>query len=245
MKKILLLLSICMFLSISSMARTYVLVTGVSSYQNSQMNLSQTTKDAKEFSKVIETQTKDVTLLTSKYANKENILEKLQAICNRAGENDRIVFFYSGHGGRGGLYVYDGFLLYLDIINTLNTSKAKEKFVFIDACNAGSVNINVQVNLESTSLNDDAEGTDITFMVSSRGDEYSMEGVAVGASFFTQALLKGMRGKADDNGDKLVTIKELFKYVYNDVTRRTKSRQHPQLIAPKEMIDVVVMDWTK
>ena len=233
MKKILLLLSICMFLSISSMARTYVLVTGVSSYQNSQMNLSQTTKDAKEFSKVIETQTKDVTLLTSKYANKENILEKLQAICNRAGENDRIVFFY------------DGFLLYLDIINTLNTSKAKEKFVFIDACNAGSVNINVQVNLESTSLNDDAEGTDITFMVSSRGDEYSMEGVAVGASFFTQALLKGMRGKADDNGDKLVTIKELFKYVYNDVTRRTKSRQHPQLIAPKEMIDVVVMDWTK
>ncbi len=244
MKKIIL-LTISVLFVLSMSARTYVLVTGVSSYENSQMNLSQTTKDAKEFRKVIETQTKDVTLLTSKYANKENILEKLRAICNRAGENDRIVFFYSGHGTTGGLYVYDGMLLYLDLINTLNISKAKEKFVFIDACNSGSVDINVQVDRDNPSATGEPDSTDITFMVSSKGEELSIEASHVGASYFTQALLKGMRGKADDNGDKKITVVELFKYVYNDVTRRTKSSQHPQLIAPKEMVDVVVMDWTK
>lgn len=245
MKKIVLALVIMMLLPFLSMARTFVLVTGVSNYADSTMNLKQTTKDAKEFRKVIETQTKDVTLLTSKYANKENILEKLRAICNRAGENDRIVFYYSGHGTKGGLYVFDGMLLYLDIINVLSTSKAKEKMVFIDACNSGSVNINVEANLQNAALNDDAAGTDIMFFVSSRSDEYSIESELVGQSYFTQALLKGMRGKADYNSDKKVTVNELFKYIYKDVTKRTKSKQHPQLIAPKEMIDVVVMDWNK
>lgn len=245
MKKTVLIALIAMLLPFISSARTFVLVTGVSNYENSTMNLSQTTKDAKEFRKVIETQTKDVTLLTSKYANKAKIIESLQAICNRAGENDRIVFFYSGHGTKGGLYVFDGLLLYLDIINTLSTSDAKEKLVFIDACNAGSVNINVEANLRNAELNDDAEGTDITFFVSSRGDELSAESPAIGASYFTQALIKGMRGKADDNADKKITVVELFKYIFNDVTKRTKGAQHPQLIAPKEMKDVVVMDWNK
>ena len=40
-------------------ARTFVLVTGVSNYGDEANNLAQTTKDAKNFAKVMSTQTKD------------------------------------------------------------------------------------------------------------------------------------------------------------------------------------------
>ena len=84
-------------------ARTFVLATGVSNYGNEDINLNQTTKDAKRFKEVMETQTKDITLLTSKNVTRENVLEKLRAICNRAEKGDRVIFFFSGHGMPGAI----------------------------------------------------------------------------------------------------------------------------------------------
>lgn len=243
MKQIMIIITVVLC-ALDVSARTFVLITGVSNYQDSQMNLSQTTKDAKEFMKVIETQTKDITLLTSRYANKENILSKLTAICNRAQKDDRIIFFYSGHGMRGGMYVYDDVIYYDELIELLAQSAAKEKICFIDACHAGSLGNGVfaqkgdELWIKSVT---NKKGT--AFFVACRGDEYSVESFKLGAGYFTQALIKGMRGKADDNQDREITIMELFKYIYKDVTTRTKKKQHPQLIAPRAMYGNVVMTW--
>ena len=243
MKKFLIFITVlCCVLNVD--ARTFVLITGVSNYQDSQVNLGQTTKDAKEFMKVMETQTKDITLLTSRYANKENILSKLRAICNRAEEGDRIIFFYSGHGMRGGMYVFDGTIYYDELLDVLSQSRAKEKICFVDACHAGSLEneISKQKGNELWIKNvTNKPGT--AFFVACRGDEYSVESTRLGAGYFTQALIKGMRGKADDNQNREITIMELFKYIYKDVTTRTKKKQHPQLIAPREMYGNVVTKW--
>lgn len=243
MKKFLIFITVlCCVLNVG--ARTFVLITGVSNYQDSQVNLGQTTKDAKEFMKVMETQTKDITLLTSRYANKENILSKLRAICNRAEEGDRIIFFYSGHGMRGGMYVFDGTIYYDELLDVLSQSRAKEKICFVDACHAGSLEneISKQKGNELWIKNvTNKPGT--AFFVACRGDEYSVESIRLGAGYFTQALIKGMRGKADDNQNREITIMELFKYIYKDVTTRTKKKQHPQLIAPREMYGNVVTKW--
>ena len=120
---ILTILLICIY----AQARTFVLVTGVSNYGNTDMNLSQTTKDAKAFKRVMETQTKDITLLTSSNAIRANILSKLKAICNRAQSSDRIIFYFSGHGMPGAICTYDKALTYDDLVATLATSAAKEK----------------------------------------------------------------------------------------------------------------------
>ena len=74
MKKILfsllLLLNICSF----TMAQTtYALIAGVSSYQNSEMNLGNTTKDAKDLKRVLDQLGVKSALLTSKFANYDNI----------------------------------------------------------------------------------------------------------------------------------------------------------------------------
>lgn len=220
-------------------ARTFVLATGVSNYGIEDVNLSQTTKDAKRFKEVMSTQTKDITLLTSKNVTKANVLEKLRAICNRAQKGDQIVFFYSGHGMPGAICGYDQPILYDDIVNVLSSSSASQKICYIDACHAGSM-----ANATDTDWTKNVkELKDQIFFVSCRADEYSSESPFLGAGYFTQALLKGLRGKSDSDNNKEITVLELFKYIYGDVLKRSKEKQHPQLIAPKSLYDVVVAKW--
>lgn len=239
MKRILINLLLALFMAVGVQARTFVLVTGVSNYGDEVNNLSQTTKDAKRFKAVMESQTKDITLLTSKNVTRANVLEKLRAICNRAQKGDRIVFFYSGHGMPGAICGYDTPISYDDIVNTLATSAASEKICFIDACHAGTM----AKSGDSTWTKSVKGAKDQVFFVSCRPEEVSRESPFLGAGYFTQALLKGMRGKADKDGNRQITVEELFKYIYSDVMKRTGKGQHPQLIAPKEMYNTVVAKW--
>lgn len=237
MRKIIVSIVLSLFMVVNaSLARTFVLVTGVSSYQNSEANLQQTTKDAKAFAKVIRTQTNDVTLLTSSYASHDNILEKLRALVNRAQKGDRIIFYFSGHGTPGAICAYDRVVFYSELVSLLKRSAASEKILFVDACHAGSVNDGEGAYKLS------ADDGIICFM-SSRASEYSKESALVGAGFFTQGLIKGIRGKADDDGNRQITIYELFKYTYTDVVKRSKEQQHPQLIAPKSSYSSIIARW--
>ena len=113
--------------------------------------------------------------------------------------------------------------------------------MLIDACNSGSL-ANAVTNLKKDGL----WKANIASIVSSRLVENSMENGLVGAGLLAQGVMKGMRGKADANGDRQLTIRELFKYVYNDVTVHAKKMnhsQHPQLIAPAAMQDYVIWSW--
>lgn len=251
------LLSLCLILlafSIGMSARTFVLAVGVSNYYGYQNDLNQTTKDAKMFKKVMETQTKDITLLTSKYANKANIMEKLRAICNRAQKGDRVVFFFSGHGSDDGTFcAYDRNVSYSEVVNVLDRSRAGEIICYFDACFAGKVQNARSGNGAEQEWSKAVKSKDNTiFFVSSRPNEVSRDGVAFRAGYFTQALLKGLRGKADADADKSITVLELFKYIYGDVSKRaernvrpdgTREQQHPQLIGPKSMHNVVLAKW--
>lgn len=238
MKRITTMLALLLVVVICN-ARTFVLATGVSNYGNEDVNLSQTTKDAKRFKEVMSTQTKDITLLTSKNVTKANVLEKLRAICNRAQKGDQIIFFYSGHGMPGAICGYDQPILYDDIVNILSSSSASQKICYIDACHAGSM----AKATDTDWTKNVKELKDQIFFVSCRADEYSSESPFLGAGYFTQALLKGLRGKSDSDNNKEITVLELFKYIYEDVLKRSKEKQHTQLIAPKSMYDVVVAKW--
>ncbi len=124
MLRIILSLVLALAVCAGASARTFVLAAGVSNYshpQNLQNNLAGCTKDVKRFKQVMQTQTNDITTLTSSYATAANIKEKLRAIANRAGAGDRIVFFYSGHGAPSALCVYDGLLPYTELLDILGS----------------------------------------------------------------------------------------------------------------------------
>jgi uncharacterized caspase-like protein len=240
MKHNILTLLLIIIASMSINARTFVLATGVSNYGDEKINLSQTTKDAKRFKEVMETQTHDITLLTSSNVTRNNVLEKLRAICNRAQEGDRVIFFYSGHGMPGAICAYDQAISYEDLIAVLSSSSASEKICFIDACHAGTMAKNATDYSWTKSIKDKSGQI---FFVSCRSDEYSSESRILGAGYFTQALLKGLRGMADTDNNKQITVIELFKYIYGDVLTHSQQKQHPQLIAPKSLYDVVISKW--
>ena len=239
MKRIVLSLLACLITIGINAQKTYALLTGVSNYGIQSANLQNTTKDVKQLKKVFDKQGMIVTTLTSSNATISNIEKKLNAIIQLAKPEDRIIFFFSGHGDTGMILAYgpESFY-YRDLMKMLSKAKTKEVFCFIDACMSGSV---TPTEYEWA---DAHKG--ITFMMSSRANEYSTENNWIGHGFYTQALLKGLRGKADKNEDRQITLMELFRYVYNDVTARTQNYrqvQHPVLIGPSSSHDTVITKW--
>lgn len=234
MKKfsILIIFSFCVCTFIQAQ-HTFVLAVGVSRYQNQANNLNQTTKDAKSFAELMKVHTSNVSIITSRNANKSNILSKLRKICNTATQNDRVIFYFSGHGYNGGICTYDDFISYGDIVSIFNNCRAKIILTIIDACHAGSVaTTNQNLKLKNN----------MAFLMSSRPNEYSAEVISLGAGIFTNGVLKGLRGKADKNKNKGITIYELYEYVHKDVINHNPE-QHPQLIAPKNTYNIQILKW--
>lgn len=219
--------------------KTYALLTGVSNYGVQGANLQNTTKDVKQLKKVLDKQGMIVTTLTSSNATIPNMEKKLNAIIQLAKPEDKIIFFFSGHGDTGQILAYGPEAFYYrDLMKILSKAKTTEVFCFIDACMSGSVC--------PTEYDWVDAHKGVSFMMSSRADEYSTENNWIGHGFYTQALLKGLRGKADINDDRKITLMELFRYVYNDVTARTHNytqTQHPVLIGPSSSHDTVITRW--
>lgn len=237
MKRILTFALLLLFILGANAQKTYVLVTGVSTYQDSRMTVTQTTKNAKSFARKMKTQTSDVSILTSSYANHDNVLAKLKAICKAARSTDRVVFYFAGHGGVdetqiGCICAYDKPIYYSELMSCFKQCRAKEKVMIVEACHSGSA---------LTSYI--APG--VTCLASSRMDEYSYYSDIISAGYFSKGILTGLQGKADANADKKITMLELYKYVYAYVLGKSQKQQHPQLIAPKSGQDIVIFDCTK
>ena len=231
MKKLMTILVLLISISSLTVAQTtYALVAGVSAYQNSENNLGNTTKDAKELKKVLDQLGVKSALLTSKYANYANIADKLEKIVKTAKADDKIMFFFSGHGAPGNFCTYDQFFPYTKLVSILSQAKSREIYCFVDACHSGSVH-------ETTTGNYDwAKNRNIIFCMGCKPDEFSYESGWIGNGFFSKALLKGIRGKAARDGK--ITLRQLFDYIYKDVTAHTRQYQqpqHPMLIGPSTM----------
>lgn len=227
-----LLLALFIFSGNAIAQNTYALVAGVSSYRNPQNNLGNTTKDSKDIKRALDKLNVKSALLTSKHANYANIKEKLEKIVSVAKANDKIMFFFSGHGTTGAFCTYDELFPYTTLVNILSKAQAKEIYCFVDACMSGSVQ-----GVASSGYNW-ASNKNMMFFMGCRAEEFSWENQWLGNGNFSKSLLKGIRGFADSNQDKKITVKELFDYIYKDVTVHTQNNstvQHPQLIGPSEM----------
>ncbi len=217
--------------------KTYVLLTGVNNYGTGENNLNFPVKDAQELKQVFDRQNATVALLTSKYVTKENINKKLDAILKLAKPEDKIIFFFSGHGGPGAFCCY-GFNLYKysDLAEKLSKARTNKVFCFIDACHSGSARY-------ATDTQANFNGVKPVFCIACRPEEYSMEKFLVDNGVFTQALTKALRGKADYDGNRSVTLMEIFKYVHSDVVKRTNNKQHPQLVGNNALYETTITKW--
>ncbi|MBR2101871.1 MAG: caspase family protein [Prevotella sp.] len=237
MKKIaLLLLAFSLSLGLHAQ-KTYMLATAVSDYKGQQNDLVQTTKDAKTLAKFFKSRGATVTLLTSKYATRDNIIYSLRKIAQKMKPEDRLIFAYNGHGTEGALYTNDAGnnkpLLYSELYRELEKINCQNVTIFINACFSGSATKSIK-------------GSKYVLFLSSRETEKSAVTNWYGG-MFSRSLLKGLQniGGSDSNGDKKITVMELFEYIRKDVMNHSDSNQHPTLGVNKANRDMVVVDWNK
>ncbi|MBK9338521.1 MAG: caspase family protein [Lewinellaceae bacterium] len=173
-------------------------------------------------------------------ATRENILNTMRQYFLKADANDVVLFFFSGHGLEGCFLPvdFDGFnnkLRHEEIKQVLLQSKAKHKLCIADACHSGTLNYGlaakgpapVSLNKYYQAFEDSSGG--VALLMSSKGEELSLEDHGLRQGVFTYYLLRGMRGAANANDDNIVTIRELYTYVHAKVREYTSNVQNPVL----------------
>lgn len=192
---------------------TWVLAAGISGYPTLADVLNRASMDALDVYRILLDNTgadpSHSVLLADEMATVEAFTSSLRRLARRAGPEDRLLVFFSGHGvqghpGAGGdeeedaadesLSLHDGDLLDDSLAALLDRTPAT-KLLMIDACHSGGFS------------NDFHRGDDILVITAAREDR------SVSERILTPFLLEGISGGADGDGDGTVTARELVGYV--------------------------------
>lgn len=145
-----------------------------------------------------------------------------------------LLVYYSGHGKDGVLRLGSSKLPMQVLRQRLLASAADMKLGIVDACESGAITREKGGRRGPSFLfdTDDREANKGLILISSSSaDEVSQESDELGGSFFTHYLTSGLRGDADESGDRRVTLGEVYRYTYNKtvaITANTRAgTQHP------------------
>ena len=201
----------------------------------------------------------NVKLLVNEEATTKNIKSALGTFLYRkAMEEDTVFIYYSGHGAPepdpasmdgDGLSKYivsfdsDPQDLYAtaypmkDIIEIFQRIEAKKIIFFVDACYSGASGGKTfsRPGMKAGNISDDfleelAEGEGRLVITASDANEVSLEVSELGHGVFTYYLLEGLNGSSDINNDSIITVDELYDYLYKNVVKTSKEfggNQHP------------------
>ncbi|MBK7478015.1 MAG: caspase family protein [Haliscomenobacter sp.] len=221
--------------------KVWAVIVGIASYSHLQV-LRYTDDDAYRiyaFMKAPEggaVPDEQIRLLIDEAATRNNILRAMQEVFLKAGPNDLVLMYFSGHGLPGTFLPidYNGLqnkLLHDEINQVLRKSPAKYKLFIADACHSGSMiamkDPSSQPLLKSyySSLAQAQPGT--ALIMSSKSEETSLEASGLRQGVFSYFLIRGLKGEADSNRDNTVNIQELFDFVYYNVRQYTGNLQSP------------------
>lgn len=176
-----------------------------------------------------------IKILVDDAATKDNILFAMDEVFRKAGPNDLVLMYYSGHGLKGSFLPIDfdgrnNKLFHTEISGILNSSKAKYKLFIADACHSGSM-FNAKGKVDDilrsyyTSLAQAAPGT--ALIMSSKSGETSLESTGLRQGVFSHFLLRGLKGEADNDYNNIVTVHELYNYISQNVKSYTAQQQSP------------------
>lgn len=238
-KRLAAILFFCLVLLPARAGNIYLISVGVADYPGYGRDLCLPANDAKVVYRLYKDyQNATTLLLTNKNATVSLVKKEASLLFKKAKEDDLVIFFFSGHGYKGGFMAYDGPLSYDDIRSIFKNCKASRKMIFADACFSGEIRDNGNNSTSTTTYSKD----DVMLFLSSRSGETSMESPDMTNGFFTSCLVRCLRGGADANRDKVITAKELFTAVRDGVIDLSDGEQHPVMWGNFED-NMIVMSW--
>ncbi|GAB4033423.1 caspase family protein [Spirosoma jeollabukense] len=239
------LLGLCLWFNVQTMAigRTYAVVVGISDYKALSYatgDLHFADRDARQVVQFLRSKSggnvaaSHIRLLTNQQATWTNIRLAL-TLFRDADAGDRIILYFSGHGLPDSFVPYDvvpgctnKLLTHRDIKSAFHASKATTKLCIADACLSGSMTQQTkQRNVAQVITKETGSTSNVAMLLASRSTQYAIETSQLAGGAFTHYLLKGLYGKADLDHDKIVTIRELHRYVSPYVRQTTRGRQAP------------------
>jgi hypothetical protein len=197
----------------------------------------------------------NVLLLTNEKATSSALRRALFTFLKKAIEEDLVFFFFSGQGAyeTGStdnyyLLTHDADLEELptsaipvwDIENAFKRNiKARRAVLFMDAQHAAKStkddstrSIVIKGNPLNKYLKALAEAGEGKVIISAAQENQISSGGSYrekGARFFTQCLLKALKGDADKNGDGIVTLGEVIDYTTDCVDTESNGKQRPDI----------------
>ena len=194
-------------------------------------------------------------LLLDEEATLDKLKTTLGTVLRRhAGKDDTVIIFLAGHGATetdasspdgDGLEKYilpynaDPKDLYSSAMPMSEVARifqriSSERLVFIgDTCYSGAsggrtiLAGGTRANVSGAFLERLSQGKGRVILTASDANEVSLEKEELKHGVITYYLLEGLRGKADLNGDGVITMDEVYHYVSEKVPQATGQDQHP------------------
>lgn len=194
----------------------------------------------------------NVRLLLDSEATVANINKGLREFLRQARENDFVLFFFAGHGAPDPNRIQDLYLLAHDtdprniagtgllmrhVREAIAEIPARDVLILTDSCHAAGIAAPASMRsllanpIHQTFLEKMHHSSGgLAILTASEAAQVSFENEKWGRhGVFTHFLLGGLRGSADSNGDRIVTLGELMEHVRDSVRDATQSRQIPAI----------------
>lgn len=222
----------------------FVIAIGVNGQKDDKKPLNYANKDATDFNKFIMDKKANhrgsvhVLTLQNEYAKKDSILATLKWVQDNSQAQDEVYVLMSGHGMVDFSTQHYYYLSYNDKLSPgslisdvwlgqlLSQMKGNVK-LFLDTCFSNNFNDYMSIHVKNY------ESTTFASFAASKSYQLSYESNLLKNGFFTYAVLRGLAGAADLNGDQKVSNEELMKYTKLSVTANSNGIQTPDFLIAK------------
>lgn len=169
---------------------------------------------------------------------KETIDTAIADISEKISENvdmakrSEFIFYYSGHSDENALLLGETVYDYSELKAAITDVPSDIHVVILDSCYSGNfIRTKGGQKRKPFLMDDSAVVKGHAYLSSSSDNEFSQESDEIESSYFTNAMISGLRGAADASGDNKVTLNELYSYAFNETLSKTENSkagpQHP------------------
>jgi uncharacterized caspase-like protein len=226
-------------------AKSHAVIIGINQYEKwpvleFAVNDAEAVRDA-----LVNTGFDDVTMILDGEASHRRILTELfETLPRKVGRNDRILFYFAGHGqteelpggGRQGYIIpvdsefsnYAATAISMEQIKSLSGRIAAKHILYVmDSCYSG-LGFNRSAGIDPTTSDYLRKLVSMRVVqIITAGGKGEQVQERQGHGIFTTYFLKGIQGAADYDGDRVVTGSELGTYLRPTVSNASQQAQTP------------------
>ena len=212
--------------------RRFALIVGANDGGKDRVKLQYAGSDANTVAKVLADlgglKQSDRSVLTD--PTQEALLWEIGTIADKVrkaksgGTHVQFIFYYSGHSDEKGLLLGGNRFGYKDLKKAIEKVPAHVRVAILDSCASGAfTRLKGGTKRAPFIVGSSADVKGHAYLTSSSADEAAQESDRVGGSFFTHYLTTGLRGAADADGDRVITLSEAYEFAFDETLARTEA----------------------